>query len=213
MPHLSIHPSIRSFIRPSLCLLLCLLVSLLSLEVSASVKEWTAYDRCQLMEDKYYDGDSFGVKPLTGYTYLFRLYGVDCPETDDRFESRLAEQAKDFEIEQKDIIKWGEEAARFTRDFLRKPFRVYTQKIKADGASGKSRYYAIIINEDGERLDEALIEAGLARAHGMGAEWDEPMWEGKVANFPRRMTTRRYLSGLRLLEKRAKRDKVGIWAR
>jgi len=192
---------------------ICLFVSLLSLEVSASVKEWITYDRCQLVDNEYYDGDSFAVKPLTGYTYLFRLYGVDCPETDDRFESRLAEQAKDFDIEQKEIIKWGEKAAHFTRDFLRKPFRVYTQKIKADGASGKSRYYAIIVNADGERLDEALVEAGLARAHGMGAEWDEPMWEGKSANFARRMTSRRYLSGLRVLEKRAKREKVGIWAR
>lgn len=185
----------------------------LILAASVSAKEWFIYDRCELVDGEYYDGDSFSVKPLTGYTYLFRLYGVDCPETDDRFESRLLEQGKDFEVEQADLMKWGEKAAEFTRAFLQKPFRVYTQKIKADGASGKSRYYAIIVNDEGQRLDEALVSAGLARAHGMGAEWDEPMWEGKLANFPRRMTSRRYLSSLRVLEKRAKREKVGIWGR
>lgn len=199
--------------RLPLCLFAFLLVSIFSSAVSASEKEWLVYDRCQLMDEEYHDGDSFAVKPLTGYTYLFRLYGVDCPETDDRFESRLTEQAKDFAIEQDDVMKWGERASSFTRDFLQKPFRVYTQKIKADGASGKSRYYAIIINAEGQRLDEALIQAGLARAHGMGAEWDEPMWEGKIAKFPRRMTSRRYLSSLRMLEKRAKREKIGIWGK
>ena len=199
--------------RLPLYLFAFLLVSIFSSAVSASEKEWLVYDRCQLMDEEYHDGDSFAVKPLTGYTYLFRLYGVDCPETDDRFESRLTEQAKDFAIEQDDVMKWGERASTFTRDFLQKPFRVYTQKIKADGASGKSRYYAIIINAEGQRLDEALIQAGLARAHGMGAEWDEPMWDGKIAKFPRRMTSRRYLSGLRMLEKRAKREKIGIWGK
>ncbi len=180
---------------------------------SASAKEWFIYDRCALVDGEYYDGDSFSVKPLTGYTYLFRLYGVDCPETDDRFESRLVEQGRDFAMEPEDVMKWGEKAAAFTHAFLQKPFRVYTQKIKADGASGKSRYYAIVVNDEGKRLGEALVSAGLARAHGLGAEWDEPMWEGKLAKFPRRMTSRRYLSSLRVLEKRAKREKVGIWGR
>jgi endonuclease YncB( thermonuclease family) len=178
---------------------------------SASDKEWLVYDRSILVANEYHDGDSFAAKPITGYTYLFRLYGVDCPETDERFEERLADQAKDFKIKQEEVIKWGEKAAEFTRDFLSKPFRVYTQKIKADGASGKSRYYAIVINDEGVRLDEALVKAGLARAHGIGAVWNEPMWEGKIANFSRRMTSRRYLSGLRMLEKRAKRSRAGIW--
>ena len=178
---------------------------------SASDKEWLVYDRSILVADEYQDGDSFAAKPITGYTYLFRLYGVDCPETDERFEERLADQAKGFKIKQEEVIKWGEKAAEFTRDFLSKPFRVYTQKIKADGASGKSRYYAIVINDEGVRLDEALVKAGLARAHGIGAVWNEPMWEGKIANFSRRMTSRRYLSGLRMLEKRAKRSRAGIW--
>ncbi len=190
-----------------------LLTIVLGVNAAASEKTWLVYDRSELMVDEYFDGDSFAAKPITGYTYLFRLYGVDCPETDNRFESRLVEQAKDFGIDQQDLHKWGEKAAEFTRNFLSKPFRVYTQKIKAGGAAKKSRYYAIVINDQGVRLDEALVKAGLARAHGMGAEWSEPMWEGEKANFARRMTSRRYLSGLRMLEKRAKRSRVGIWGR
>ncbi|MDC1406346.1 hypothetical protein N8314_02230, partial [Akkermansiaceae bacterium] len=112
--------------RLSLCLVAFLLASIFSPAVLASEKEWLVYDRCQLMDEEYRDGDSFAVKPLTGYTYLFRLYGVDCPETDDRFETRLGEQAKDFAIEQDDVMKWGEKASSFTREFLQKPFRVYT---------------------------------------------------------------------------------------
>ncbi|MGB0775567.1 MAG: thermonuclease family protein [Akkermansiaceae bacterium] len=174
-------------------------------------KKWLIYERCELADDKYFDGDSFSVKALTGYTYVFRLYGVDCPETDKRVKSRLTEQGKDFKLEEKEVLKWGKKASAFTKKFLRKPFTVYTQKIKARGASKKSRYYAIIVNADGKRLDEALIEAGLARAHGMGAEWDDKFWGKTKADLPSRMTSKRFISKLGTLENKAKREKVGIW--
>jgi len=178
-----------------------------------SAKEWLVYERCELEDDKYFDGDSFSVKVLTGYTYIFRLYGVDCPETDSRIKSRLVEQAKEFDVEEKDLLKWGKKATAFTKKFLRKPFSVYTQKIKARGASKKARYYAIVVDANGKRLDEALVEAGLARAHGMGAEWDDPIGKKTKNNLPRRITFKRFLRKLHTLESKAKRDKVGVWAR
>lgn len=193
--------------------LVYLFVVFFSATCLSSAAEWFTYDRCKFVGEEDFDGDSFAAKPLTGYTYLFSLYGVDCPVTNNNSETRLAEQVKDFKRDQEEIIEWGEKAAAFTRDFLQKPFRVYTQKIKAGKSSGKSRYYVIIVNQEGKRLDEALLEAGLARVDGLGAEWDEPMWEGEFANFPRRMTARRYLTSLRLLERKAKRDRVGIWGR
>ena len=195
------------------CYIIYLLVFLLSSPCLLSAAEWFTYDRCKFVSEEDFDGDSFAVKPITGYTYLFCLYGVDCPVTDDGSETQLAAQMKDFKRDQEEIIEWGEKAAEFTRDFLQKPFRVYTQKIKAGKSSGKSRYYVIIVNQEGKRLDEALVEAGLARVDGVGAEWDEPMWEGEFANFPRRMTARRYLTSLRLLERKAKRERIGIWGR
>lgn len=189
----------------------CILYILTTAMGSVTAKEWLIYERCELADDKYFDGDSFSVKALTGYTYVFRLYGVDCPETDKRIKSRLVEQAKEFSVEEKDLIKWGKKASAFTKKFLRKPFTVYTQKKKAGGASKKARYYAIVVNEDGARLDEALISAGLARAYGMGAEWDKKFWDRTKADLPSRMTSKRFISRLHSLESKAKREKVGVW--
>ena len=165
------------------------------------------------MEDKYFDGDSFQVKALTGYTYIFRLYGVDCPETDRRVKSRLLEQGKDFGLSEKELLKWGEKATKFTQRFLRKPFTVYTQKISAGGASKKKRYYAIVVNAEGKRLGEALLEAGLARAFGKSATWDEPLPGKEKNNLPRRIAAKRFMSKLHTLESKAKRKKMGAWRR
>jgi len=151
------------------------------------------------------------VKALTGYTYIFRLQGVDCPESDDRVKSRVAAQAKDFGIKEKDVIKWGEKATKFSKKFLRKPFTVYTQKVKAQGSSSRARYYAIIVNSEGKRLDEALVEAGLARVHGVGASWDEPFWGKTKADLPRRIDSERFMTKLRFVQNKAKREKVGVW--
>ncbi len=78
---------------------------------------------------------------------------------------------------------------------------MHTQKEKARGAGKKNRYYAVIVGAGGERLDEALAEAGLARVYGMGAEW------------PERMTKERFFRKLDPLESKAKREKEGIWGR
>jgi len=192
-------------------LLICSLLTFVMGDVALAGKKWLIYERCELVDEKYFDGDSFSIKALTGYTYVFRLHGVDCPETDDRVKSRITAQAKDFEIEEKDVIKWGEKASKFTKKFLRKPFTVYTQKVKAPGSSSKSRYYAIIVNSEGKRLDEALIEAGLARAYGKGAEWDEPFWGKTKADLPRKIEVDRFMTKLRFMENKAKRDKKGVW--
>lgn len=171
----------------------------LSLCFAANAAEWIAYEKASLVDDKYFDGDSFNVRVQTGYTYIFRLYGVDCAETDTRYPERLKEQAKEFGIEPGDVVKWGEEAKKFVRNFLRRPFTVHTRKEKAGGQSKKNRYYAVLVNEDGERLDEALIEAGLARAFGFGTEW------------PERTSRERFIRKLHAKESKAKRDDVGVW--
>ncbi len=180
-------------------------------DVYASGKPWLVYERCELADEKYYDGDSFSVKVSSGYIYVFRLYGVDCPETDRRVKSRLVAQGKDFDLAEKELLKWGRKASAFTRKFLRKPFTVFTRKIKAGGASKKNRYYAIVVNAEGKRLDEALVEAGLARAYGMGAAWDDPFWRKIRNDLPHRMTSKRFIGKLHALESKAKREKAGVW--
>lgn len=165
----------------------------------SGAKEWTIYEKCSLVDDRFFDGDSFNVRAQTGYTYIFRLYGVDCGETETRFPDRLVEQGKEFGLEPPEVVKWGKEARKFVRKFLRKPFTVHTVKEKAGGQSKKNRYFAIVTNSDGERLDEALIKAGLARAFGMPAAW------------PDGTKPDRFIRKLHALESKAKRDDAGLW--
>ncbi len=182
--------------RTLLLLALSLLVALIP---RLSAKEWITYEKCSLVDDSYFDGDSFNIRTQTSYTYIFRLYGVDCGETDTRYPDRLIEQGKEFGITPPEVVKWGKEAQKFAKKFLRRPFTVHTQKQKAGGQSKKNRYYAIIVNSDGERLDEALVTAGLARAYGMPAAW------------PERTDPKRFIRKLHALESKAKREDAGLW--
>jgi len=188
-----------------------LIVPILSLPV-ASAKKWDIYT-CELLKNKHFDGDSFWVKTDRKSTYVFRLYGVDCAETDDRafMKERIKTQAKDFDIEEKDVIKWGEKAKKFTEKFLRKQFKVYTQKVKARGAGDKIRYYAIVVNSEGKRLDEALVEAGLARVYGYYAEWKEPFWGDAKNDLPRKSDRDDFERKLKRLQTKAKNAKQGVW--
>ncbi len=168
--------------------------------------KWETFAKCSLDAKQYFDGDSFQVvtkKPgaKKSYTYVFRLYGVDCPETDKQVPARVKEQAKDFRIAESDVLKWGKKAKDFTRKFLAKPFTVHTKKEKAGGQSRKDRYYCVVIDPSGKRLDEELVRAGLARVYGEGADW------------PARVSPTNFLSKLHPLESKAKRDKVGIWGK
>lgn len=66
---------------------------LLALVVVANAAEWQKLENCQLVADEYGDGDSFHVRQ-GDKDFIFRLYFVDCPETDNRFPERVEEQAK-----------------------------------------------------------------------------------------------------------------------
>jgi len=187
------------------------LVFVSALLTSAQSKQWYVYEHSELAEEGLFDGDRFAVKAGSGYTYLFRLYGVDCPEIDKDNKAALKEQGKKFDKDESELVTWGEEASRFVREFLHKPFIVFTQKIKASGSGSKSCYYAIIINADGQRLDEALVEAGLARSYGRGAGWDEPFWGRIQADLPRRISAERFVRKLHTLQSKARRARIGVW--
>ena len=184
---------------------------LLTTQICDAGKKWLIYERCELAEEQNFDGDVFSVKALTGHTYSFKLHGVDCPEVSDRAKSRIKDQVKYFKVDEKELMEWGAKAADFSKDFLSAPFTVYTQKVKASGSGTTSRYYAVIVNAEGKRLDEALLEAGLARAFGKGAEWEEPFWGRTKADLPRKMKEDRFLIKLRFVGNKAKREKKGIW--
>ncbi|MEM7395334.1 MAG: hypothetical protein AAF492_23630, partial [Verrucomicrobiota bacterium] len=122
----------------------------LSLAHSAlAANKWEVWERCTLYEDEYAnDGDSFKVrKENATYVYVLRLYFVDAPETEDSFPERVKEQADYWGITEKQALKLGKEASKFTKKFLSKPFTVYTRKEDARGRGKKNRYYCMIESE------------------------------------------------------------------
>lgn len=206
---------------------LCLLLTaFLSLQVSAAEKaadKWVEQKIGKLSDERQADGDSFAfeIEGSKGKTLLrsFRLYGVDCPESDtgDKvLTKRITEQAEHFGVEEKDVPKFGKEAARFTERLLKRgKVRLITRgKLgqKTDKHPGRpQRYYAMVEVDgpDGRRrwLHELLLESGFARAYGKPAPWpmqeEDRHGEGAACDEFTKINER--------LEKSAKRAKAGVW--
>src|SRR5213595_3213586 len=97
-------------------------------------KDWIVIKDCRLIANPANDGDSFHVS--TGEKeYLFRLYLVDAPETDEMTPGRLVEQANYFGIGVPQAIEVGRAATEFTREKLSEPFIVFTRLADALGRS------------------------------------------------------------------------------
>ena len=122
------------------------------------------FEHCALAPNQFNDGDSFHVK-VNRREYIFRLYFVDCAETDDSIPDRVTEQAKYWGISEKSAIRLGKEAAKFTQKFLENGFTVWTQMHEAMGRSDKNRFYAMIYVGD-KNLAEELVRNGYARVFG-----------------------------------------------
>ena len=157
--------------------------------------DWTTLEGCTLSESPSNDGDSFHVMHK-GKEYIFRLYFVDCPEENNFFPDRVAEQARYFGLSEKETLALGATAARFTREQLKGPFTVSTRWEDAKGSSQLTREFANI-TVNGKDLAELLVENGLARIYGMREAVADP--EQKLHH-------------LRQLESRAKSRHVGAWA-
>ncbi len=160
------------------------------------------FSGARLIDDPSNDGDSFIVE-ASGQRLRTRLYFVDCPEatadstTDAR---RMREQSRYFGLaDPKRILHFGAEAKKFTAQALSKPFTVHTAHASAMGrASG--RVYAFVSTADGKDLASLLVEAGLARTHGVGRQ--TPDGTSRQEMFER----------LRDLEASAMLKRAGIWS-
>jgi endonuclease YncB( thermonuclease family) len=160
--------------------------------------DWQVWDNCELLDDQYFDGDSFHVR-RGSLVAIFRLYYVDAPETSAAYETLLLEQAEWFKVAPDSVLRAGEKAKTFTHKFLAGTFRVRTRLEPAPGASRSQRYYGII-ECHGRRLDATLVQEGLARV------------SGAVPDHPDAATARQYVLDLRKLEYEAARARRGIWA-
>lgn len=152
---------------------------------------------CRLIPNPANDGDSFHVS-AGKKEYLFRLYFVDAPETDEMTPRRLIEQAKYFNITVPQAIEVGRAAKDFTQEKLSQPFTVFTHMSDAMGQSRLERFYAFVETKEGD-LGEQLVRNGLARSYGFKAA-------------PPGLTSSRIEVGkLQEFEDAAKRDKIGGW--
>ena len=200
----------------------------LAASVAAAAKgkakdKWVEQVVVRLSLERQLDGDSFGIELKTPKgnptTRTYRLYGADCPESDERdkiLQKRIVEQAGWFGRKPGEIPALGKEAAEFTRKLLitGKP-RIFTRgKLGRKALKARDRpqrYYALVevTGSDGKShwLHELLIEAGLARAYGVPAAWppDEEDRHGEKA------ACLKFEERLKKLESAAKRAGLGAW--
>lgn len=160
-------------------------------------RDWIVLKDCRLIPNPANDGDSFHV--VAGdKEYLFRLYLVDAPETDEMTPRRLIDQAKYFNTTVPQAIEVGRAAKDFTKQKLSKPFTVFTHMYDAMGQSRLERFYAFVETKEGD-LGEQLVRNGLARSYGFKAA-------------PPGLTSSRIeVQKLQQLEDVARREKIGAW--
>ena len=125
---------------------------------------------CRLIPNPANDGDSFHVSAGPN-EYLFRLYFVDAPETDEMTPRRLVDQAKYFATTVPQAIEVGRTAKEFTRQKLSEPFTVFTRMSDAMGQSRLERFYAFVQTKDGD-FGEQLVRTDLRET--MGSKWHRP---------------------------------------
>jgi endonuclease YncB( thermonuclease family) len=160
-------------------------------------KDWIMLNNCRLIVNSANDGDSFHAS-AGAKEYIFRLYFVDAPETDEMIPARLVEQAKYFSISVPQAIEVGRAATEFTREKLSEPFIVFTHLSDAMGRSKIERFYALVKTKEGD-LGEQLVRKGLARIYGYKAV------------PPGLRSSRVELERLLQLENQARQEKLGAW--
>src|SRR5439155_7647664 len=72
-------------------------------------KDWIVLENCRLIVNPANDGDSFHVS-AGEKEYIFRLYMVDAPETDEMNTTSLVEQVQYFSLIVLQAIDGGKEA-------------------------------------------------------------------------------------------------------
>jgi DNA uptake protein ComE-like DNA-binding protein len=160
-------------------------------------KEWIILKDCRLIANPANDGDSFHVS-VGPNEYLFRLYFVDAPETDEMTPGRLVQQAKYFAITVPQAIEVGRVAKEFTRQKLSEPFTVFTHMSDAMGQSRLERFYSFVQTSEGD-LGEQLVRNGLARTYGFKAA------------PPGLRNSQEELAKLQQLENQARQERIGAW--
>lgn len=165
---------------------------------------YETFSGCRFEEHRQNDGDSFRVKLPDGRVEQFRLYFVDCPESQFRSyrggatnHERIREQAQDFGISAEEAVEIGSRAKERVQELLgRGSFALHT---RWDDPFGDQRYHAFILPADGKWLDESLVREGLARIHTKGAD------------LPDGTSAKAHQGKLRKIEEEARKARRGAW--
>ncbi|MBO0695456.1 MAG: hypothetical protein J2P56_05065, partial [Verrucomicrobia bacterium] len=129
-------------LRQRFGLLVLAIVCVVPVDVGArESRDWIVLNNCRLISNPANDGDSFHAS-AGAREYIFRLYMVDAPETDEMTPKRLIEQAQYFGITVPEAIDVGRLAKEFTRAKLSESFTVFTRMTDAMGHSRLERFYA-----------------------------------------------------------------------
>jgi DNA uptake protein ComE-like DNA-binding protein len=187
-----------SKLRHKIGLVAVAIVCATSVDVGArESKDWIVLENCRLIPNPANDGDSFHAS-AGAREYIFRLYMVDAPETDEMTPRRLVEQSSYFGITVPQAIEVGRAAKEFTGEKLSQPFVVFTHMSDAMGQSKLERFYAFVQTKDGD-LGEQLIRNGLARNYGFKAV------------PPGLRNSRLELEKLQRFEDQARQERIGGW--
>ena len=185
------------FTRITLVAVVVVWAAVVDLGARDGSKDWVILENCHFIVNPANDGDSFHAS-VGSKEYIFRLYLVDAPETDELNPARLVEQAKYFAITVPQAIEVGQAAKEFTREKLSEPFTVFTRMSDAMGRSKLERFYAFVQTKDGD-LGEQLVRNGLARNYGFKAA------------PPGLKSSQQEVEKLQQLEDEARQEKIGGW--
>ena len=155
----------------------------------------------QLVEDAANDGDSFKIKHEGGEQVL-RLYFADCPEKRQYplVKNRLKDQAAYFGgLSIPQTVSLGLEAKAFTEQLLHE--QRFTIQTRWERVYDSDRFYALVFFDNGEKLSEKLVRAGLCRIHTKGTWMPDGRREYDFENH------------LRSLEHEARAAQRGAWGK
>ena len=188
-----------------------------------AAEKWIERIDCRLADDRFADGDSFALKwkdeKGKEVERTYRLYGVDCPESDasDKvLEKRIQDQMEVFGTDRGTVLKFGKEAARFTERALKRgKVRIMThgklgEEVPKHPGRPQRRYAMVeVLDENGKPrwLHELLLENGLARAYGENVAWP-PKEEERHGEKAAAQDFRKTLDNT---ERLARSRKAGIW--
>ncbi len=165
---------------------------------------WERLEGLRFVDGPHADGDSIETE-VRGKRVVFRLYFIDCIESNPESRDRRRGQARELGLRddpEGDGLMIARQAGAFTREQLREPFTVLTKWEQVDPRGENPSIRAFIVNSKGEDLSQLLVENGLAIIRAGRA----------TTNHPDGTSSAGVAERLRAAEIRATKSLRGAWS-